>query len=187
MHSDEKDSLTKLIRDVESAEEEGCCGYFGRKSCSCTGCPVNDDDEPCDAFVYRDLARRLHALMPHDAEGREIRPGDTIEAAVGTQVHVTDVMALPAIVKDEGACVETFAMPWLLRVVQPDSWERLEHDAAKLVCEYAGAQKSIADADKYTCINCPYDEPGPHTDKGCHERMRLDLVRRAKRLAGVEQ
>ena len=64
-----------------------------------------------------------------------------------------------------------------------DSWERLEEDAAKRVCEYAGAQKSIADDDKYSCINCPYDEPGHHTDKGCQERMRLDLVRRAKKLA----
>lgn len=66
---------------------------------------------------------------------------------------------------------------------RPDSWERLEEDAAKCVCEYAEAKKSIADADSYTCIECPYDEPGPHTDAGCHERMRLDLVRRAKALA----
>lgn len=187
MHSDEKDSLTKLIRDVESAEEEGCCGYFGRKCCSCTGCPVKNDDEPCDAFVYRDLARRLHALMPHDADGREIKVGDTIENVVGAHVQVTDVMALPVHVNDGGADLLSVGMPYLWHVVEPDSWERLEADAAKLVCEYAGAPKSIADDDKYTCINCPYDEPGPHTDKGCQERMRLDLVRRAKRLAGVEQ
>lgn len=68
----------------------------------------------------------------------------------------------------------------------PDSWEKLEEDADKCVCEYAGAQKSIVDDDKYSCINCPYDEPGSHTDKGCQERMRLDLVRRAKKLAGIE-
>ena len=73
--------------------------------------------------------------------------------------------------------------PSLLTHKRPDSWERLEEDAAKRVCEYAGAQKSIVDADRYTCLNCPYDEPGPHTDAGCNERMRLDLVRRAKALA----
>ena len=66
---------------------------------------------------------------------------------------------------------------------RPDSWERLEEDADKCVCEYAGAQKSTADPDRYSCIECPYDDLGPHTDAECNERMRLDIVRRAKALA----
>ena len=173
MHSDEKDSLTKLIRDVESAEEEGCCGYFGRRRCcSCTGCPVKDEDEPCDAFVYRDLARRLHALMPHDAEGREIKPGDTVEiTGYEKQVCITDVLALPANVKDEGACVETFAIPWLWRVVQPDSWERLEEDATMLPHDYLTAK----------------DTSDKRYGTEALTAMSADLVRRAKRLAGVGQ
>lgn len=173
MHSDEKDSLTKLIRDVESAEEEGCCGYFGRKRCcSCTGCPVKDEDEPCDAFVYRDLARRLHALMPHDRKGVEIKPGDTIEmTGHKKQVCITDVLTLPAIVKDEGACVETFAMPWLWSVVQPDSWERLEEDATMLPHDYLTAK----------------DTSDKRYGTEALTAMSADLVRRAKRLAGVGQ
>lgn len=91
MHSDEKDSLTKLIRDVESAEENGCCGYFGRKRCfSCAGCPAKDVDEPCDDIVYRELARRLHALMPHDSKGVEIMV--TSEHLDDPQGDVHDVM-----------------------------------------------------------------------------------------------
>lgn len=173
MQSGDKDSLTKLIRDVESAEEEGCCGYFGRKRCcSCTGCPVKDEDEPCDAFVYRDLARRLHALMPHDRKGDEIKPGDTIEmTGHKKQVCITDVLTLPAIVKDEGACVETFAMPWLWRVVQPDSWERLEEDANMLPHDYLTAK----------------DTSDKRYGTEALTAMSADLVRRAKRLAGVEQ
>lgn len=173
MHSDEKDSLTKLIMDVESAEEEGCCGYFGRKRCcSCTGCPVKDEDEPCDAFVYRDLARRLHALMPHDRKGAEIKPGDTIEmTGHKKQVCITDVLTLPSIVKDEGACVETFAMPWLWRVVQPDSWERLEEDATMLPHDYLTAK----------------DTSDKRYGTEALTAMSADLVRRAKRLAGVGQ
>ena len=79
------------------------------------------------------------------------------------------------------------ANPEKLTHERPDSWERLEEDAAKRVCEYAGAQKSIVDANRFSCVDCPYDEPGPHTDAGCNERMRLDIVRRAKALAKKEE
>lgn len=183
-----EDSLGRLIWDLEQAAEDSTCAYWNEGNrYNCKVCPVDLKDLECSKATYGDIARRLHALMPHDAEGREIKVGDTIENAVGTQVQVTDVMALPVHVLVGFADRFSVGMPYLWRVVEPDSWERLEQDAAKRVCEYAGAQKSVADADKYSCINCPYDEPGPHTDKGCHERMRLDLVRRAKRLAGVEQ
>lgn len=172
MHSDEKDSLTKLIRDVESAEEEGCCGYFGRKRCcSCTGCPVKDEDEPCDAFVYRDLARRLHALMPHDRKGVEIKPGDTIENQNGEQDLITDVLPFPAIIRDGGAEVTTFALPHLWRVVHPDSWERLEEDATMLPHDYLTAK----------------DTSDKRYGTEALTAMSADLVRRAKRLAGVGQ
>lgn len=169
MQSDDKDSLTKLIRDVESAEEEGCCGYFGRKRCcSCTGCPVKDEDEPCDAFMYRDLARRLHALMPHDRKGVEIKPGDTIKSPGGKeQVCITDVLLVPAIVKSEGADVTTYAMPWIWRVVHQDSWERLEEDATMLPHDYLTAKDT---SDKRYGIEAM-------------TAMAADLVRRAKALA----
>lgn len=188
MQSD-NDSLTRLIEDVDKATASYFygCGYFRsqREGDGCSKCPAEDCDSSCEKMMLDDIDRRLHALMPHDAEGREIKVGDTIENVVGAQLQVTDVITLPVHVNDGGADRLSVGMPYLWHVVEPDSWERLEADAAKLVCEYAGAPKSIADDDKYTCIDCPYDEPGPHTDKGCHERMRLDLVRRAKALAGV--
>lgn len=186
MQSD-KDSLTRLIEDVDAADGNSACRYFNAQLGPCKECQARDDPRPCLMCALDDIARRLHALMPHDADGREIDVGDTIESTFGTKVQVTDVMALPVNAHD--GVVEQFpvSLLHLWRVVESDSWEKLEQDAAKRVCEYAGAQKIIADAEKYSCINCPYDEPGPHTDKGCHERMRLDLVRRAKRLAGVEQ
>lgn len=189
MHSD-NDSLTRLIDDVDKATASyfDCCGYFRiqREVDGCSKCPAGDFDISCDKVMLDDISRRLHALMPHDADGREIEVGDTIESTFGTKVQVTDVMALPVNAHD--GVVEQFpvSLLHLWRVVESDSWEKLEQDAAKRVCEYAGAQKSIDD-DEYTCINCPYYEPGPHIDKGCQERMRLDLVRRAKRLSGVEQ
>lgn len=71
-----------------------------------------------------------------------------------------------------------------LHLHRPDSWERLEEDAAKRVCEYAGAQKNLVHEDGYACTNCPYDEPGQFLIEECNKRMWLDLLRRAKALAG---
>lgn len=179
---DGKDSLARLTEDMEAVVEGRSCAYFGSQECE--GCRVWEDQRPCIECAFDDAARRLRALMPHDADERGIMPGDTLEGPAGARVRVTNVVALPVFdLEGDGDDRVSVAMPHLWHVVEPDSWERLEEDAAKCVCEYAGAPRSIADADKYSCINCPYDEPGPHTDKGCHERMRLDLVRRAKALA----
>ena len=50
-----------------------------------------------------------------------------------------------------------------------DSWERLEHDAEKTVCEYFGAN--------YDCADCPL-EPAR-----CVEEAKKDIIRRARKLA----
>ena len=172
MQSGDKDSLRRIVEDVEAAVEEGCCGYFGRKRCfSCAGCPAKDVDDPCDDIVYRELARRLHALMPHDSKGVEIKPSDTIENQNGEQELITDVLPFPAIIRDGGAEVTTFALPHLWRVVQPDSWEKLESDANMLPHDYLTAA----------------DESDRRYGVEALTAMSADLVRRAKRLAGVGQ
>ena len=56
----------------------------------------------------------------------------------------------------------------------PDSWERLEEDAAKELCEYFGHNDDDDD-----CYDCPAH------NRGCIQFRSLDLVRRAKALAGV--
>ena len=140
------------------------------------------------AIVCGDYGERLKRPKPKalDADGAPINVGDTVycEGNEGPftvdYVHVTGYRCV-TIKSTNGMCITVD--PKRLTHKRPDSWERLEEDAAKQVCAYAGAQKSIADANRYTCIECPYDEPGPHTDAGCNERMRLDLVRRAKALA----
>ena len=52
---------------------------------------------------------------------------------------------------------------------RPDSWERLEHDAEKTVCEYFGAN--------YDCANCPLESAR------CAEEVKKDIIRRARKLA----
>ena len=173
-----KDSLERLLKDMDAA------AMGGRLDAQkCKGCLAMEDAMACVRCAFGDAARRMRALMPHDADGREIEVGDTIESTFGTQVHVTDVIALPVNAHDGVVYQFPVSLLHLWRVVESDSWEKLEQDAAKRVCEYAGAQRSVTGEDRYNCIGCPDDEPGPHTDKGCQERMRLDLVRRAKALS----
>lgn len=124
----------------------------------------------------------VELVRPLDSNGNVMSVGDTIRHG-DTAGEIEYFIACPVIRDGCNQMVVPNALAW--DIVPRDSWEKLQEDAAKRVCEYAGAQKSIVD-DRYTCINCPYDEPGPHTDAGCNKRMRLDLMRRAKALAGVE-
>ena len=122
-----------------------------------------------------------------DADGVPIKVGDTVYGDDDPEQLVVDSFDGPGCVcvtlaKNPNGMLYTIEMSRLSHE-RPDSWERLEEDAVKRVCEYAGAKKSIADSARYSCLDCPYDEPGPHSDAGCNERMRSDLVRRAKALA----
>lgn len=168
----EDNSLTRLIEDVENAVAEGCCGYFGRRKCgSCTGCPARDVDDSCDAIVYGELARRLHALMPHDRDGREIKAGDVLAEHCrekGTEYPIRGFRVVPT--TKCNVCI-THAPTLTLRVVEPDSWERLEQDATLLPHDYLTTKGA---SDKRYGIEAM-------------EAMAADLVRRAKALAGVEQ
>lgn len=55
-----------------------------------------------------------------------------------------------------------------------DSWEKLDEDAKKYACVYWG----MGFCDETTCPG------GGPTD--CHQEQKADIVRRAKKLAGVE-
>ena len=177
MKSDDKDSLSKLIEDVDRAKAGGfcACGYYGRQEDDgCDGCPSYKDDDPCVESVLNDVARRLHALMPHDADGREIKAGDTVKNLPGQfkDVEVRGIRSVPF--GDELASAGylntpvTYPANW--RVVRPDSWERLEADATLLPHDYLTTKDT---SDKRYGIEAM-------------TAMVADLVCRAKKLAGVE-
>lgn len=68
------------------------------------------------------------------------------------------------------------------RVKRPepkDSWERLEEDAEKLACEYFGRER-----EKCPCLGCRSREIDPCTAKDCEFNKTIDIVRRARALAG---
>lgn len=68
-----------------------------------------------------------------------------------------------------------------LLLAPPDSWEKLEEDALKNPCRYFG----MFEDQRVSCTACPH---GPLvTHRICGENMRLDLIERAKRLAGIKE
>lgn len=126
-----------------------------------------------------------------DADGVEIKVGDTVYG-VGRSQHSFDVIDPHHIDPEVG---ETFSVrcydrdeheechckPKLLTHIAPDSWERLEEDALKGVCEYAGAERKPGTIDAHTCCGCRFDEDGDGPT--CEKQMALDIIRRAKALA----
>ena len=68
-----------------------------------------------------------------------------------------------------------FAGERVKRPAPKDSWERLEEDAAKSDCDYFG--RDVSDCDR-----CPARE----STLSCGQSKSLDIIRRAKALAGVE-
>ena len=67
-----------------------------------------------------------------------------------------------------------------------DSWEKLEEDAAKEVCAYAGAPFSIVNQDRYSCTGCRFDDCSSRKTS-CWLQMNSELMARAKKLAGIEE
>lgn len=124
--------------------------------------------------------------LPLDADGEPIRIGD--EASVdgvamtvlGYRLH-NDMLLLVAKDNKESSLFFT-PEPSSVRRFKPepaDSWEKLEKDARKTACDYAPAPR---DEDGLaTCDGCPFKKSEP-----CSNEMTIDLVERAKKLAGIE-
>lgn len=123
-----------------------------------------------------------------DADGVEIKMGDTVwhhsgfahgvvtsidaGSLMGTVCYVNGGMEFRDAAKD-------------LTHTSPDSWERLEEEADKDVVDYWGCAGR-------SCYACPamIDGQTPSDRYGCMSckiAERLDIIRRAKKLAGVSE
>lgn len=123
-----------------------------------------------------------------DADGVLIKVGDTVWHEDGSELHVIgfgDVQDGETMLVVEYAAGPTkWGEVRCLSVThtRPDSWEQLEEDAVKVVCEYAGAVPD--EFGDYDCDTCRlFDARGKLI---CEQQMALDIVRRAKAIAGVE-
>lgn len=68
------------------------------------------------------------------------------------------------------------------RTAPKDSWEQLEEDARNSICGYFG--KGVSE-----CDGCPANAIAANSDEFecCERTVKLDIIRRAKALAGVEK
>lgn len=129
--------------------------------------------------------------LPVDADGIAIRPGDKIYfngdsegfalkcIAVGRPpcpVEFVDWEETGTTAWEEGSAF-THRQP---NHEQADSWEKLEEDARQRVCSYFGI-----DQDTASCDDCPHGSS--RTGRTCWQNANLDMIARAKKLAGIEE
>ena len=167
------DTVGRLLEDLDRAA--GSDSFDGKKVAGIYF--GSDDPQTCGRSyvtgVVWDVSRRLHALMPHDRNGREIKAGDEARFDSGVSFKVEELKVLPLNITKVAI---TSKPEERVTVVEPDSWERLEEDIAKdTTCDYFGTDSDGG------CHSCPANHSG-----GCRESMAADIVRRAKALAGVE-
>lgn len=125
--------------------------------------------------------------LPLDADGVPIRIGDTVYARDAEEYIVRGIYALAdgysiSVVPLGRTCFLPMKPEGLTHRTtdSADSWEKLEEDAKKNACNYA---LSSRDEDGLTtCDGCPFYE-----SKSCHAEMTLDVLKRAKKLAGIEE
>lgn len=127
--------------------------------------------------VLTERERQILAMWPRFEDGEYVWFGD---AYIDTDGDANKVRAIEF---DDGCTdlvgIESFHTGFFAgeRVKRPapkDSWERLEEDAAKSDCDYFGRDAS-------DCDRCPARE----STLSCGQSKSLDIIRRAKALAGV--
>lgn len=124
--------------------------------------------------------------LPLDADGVPIRIGDVLYSS-GNECRVVSITvkadeACVGVHTDEGVFLPSVDPKYLSRKKPepPDSWEKLEKDARKTACDYAPAPRN--EDGLTTCDGCPFLK-----SESCSNEMTIDLVERAKKLAGIEE
>lgn len=121
-----------------------------------------------------------------DADGVEIRVGDTVYSPMHENVRCTvtgiDFETDGFFVYVENEIGHRFRLiADDLTHTQPDTWERLEEDARKLTIDYWGCRG-------LTCDQCPADFPRDRNNaESCSTAMKIDIIRRAKAIAYRER
>lgn len=134
-----------------------------------------------EAWIQSDAYMKL----PLDADGEPIHIGDEVNidgdamTVLGYRLY-NDMLLLVAKDKESGLFFASESSS--VRHFKPepaDSWDKLEKDARKTTCDYALAPR---DEDGITtCDGCRFQK-----SKSCSNEMTLDVVERAKKLAGIK-
>lgn len=126
--------------------------------------------------------------LPLDADGEPIRIGDIVYRDADPKPLQVDLIYVGSMgyravrLKDSAGIYTSADAPRLShkKPEPPDSWEKLEKDARKIACDYAHAPRN--EDGLTTCDGCPFQK-----SESCSNEMTIDLVERAKKLAGIEE
>ena len=128
--------------------------------------------------------------LPLDADGVPIRVGDEMdidgEIAVvkGYQVsYKGDELQFIAVTEGYRKTFTLFGKNrkhFKHDTMPSDSWEKLEEDAMQHACSYFGISQEDT-----SCEDCPHGSW--QTRRTCWQNARLDMIARAKKLAGIEE
>lgn len=186
----------RQILDIWPKFEDGDPVWFGDKMNEVCGevSHIYFDDDAISIYtgefdhLYLSVGERVerHVQGPLGADGVEIKEGDTVwfrSFSTGNRMCRATVTGFGernldvrlATVEDEAGRTWNID-PKRITHTPPDSWERLERDTAKGLCEYFGFDDRPCDAGE----GCPAYEQGI-----CAVYKAKDIIRRAKALAGV--
>ena len=125
--------------------------------------------------------------LPLDADGVPIRIGDTVYTKDAEEYIVRGIYALAdeysiSVVPLGGTCFLPMEPEGLTHRTtdSADSWAKLEEDAKKMTCDYASAP--LDENGFATCDGCRFHKGG-----SCHVKKTIDVLERAKKLAGIEE
>lgn len=132
--------------------------------------------------LRKQLDSDAHMKLPLDADGVPIRIGDEIVDVFDEHVFVVDGYCKFPTSGKMGFTVEGGRGIYEPSVYQhkkaepADSWEKLEKDAMGSACELSGSGH-------LRCGDCEWGKE----DIGCQAMARLEILKRAKKLAGIEE
>ena len=142
-----------------------------------------------EAFIQSDDS---YMRLPLDADGEPIHIGDVLYSR-GNECRVVSITvkadeACVGAHTDDGVFLPSVNPKYLsrenLEPLEPepdDSWEKLEEDMMKgVACLYFGGVESTV-----ACWDCPYGIQ--QTGAPCWKNERIDILKRAKKLAGIEE
>ena len=137
-----------------------------------------------EAFIQSDDS---YMKLPLDANGVPIRIGDTVYTRDAEEYIVRGIYALAdgysiSVVPLGGTCFLPMEPEGLTHRAtdSADSWAKLEEDAKKMTCDYASAP--LDENGFATCDGCRFQKGG-----SCHVKKTIDVLERAKKLAGIEE
>ena len=180
----------ELVKVGDEVEFEGEAAKVLDVAFSAERFSLGVDTATASRRVYCDLGESVNRPAPKvlDADGVPIKVGDTVyfvdgngRALIVERIDANGGKPAVDLVYTGERIHWYFANPEKLTHERPDSWEKLEEDMMRgTSCRYFGGVESALE-----CWDCPHGTE--QTGTPCWKNERIDILKRAKKLAGIEK